>query len=88
MVSVSPSENVHSLSGVIDRDIMAADFLVSVFWSAMTSFRHDSILRPFPPGFIDEVGDRNKAPHAHKDIEKLVSTCSFLIMDASGVMGQ
>ena len=78
MVSVSPSKNVRSLSGVIDRDIMAADFLVSIFWSAMTSFRHDSILRPFPPGFNDEVGDRNIAPHAHKDIEKLVSVRTIL----------
>ena len=67
MESVCPSKNVHSLSGVIDGDIMAADFLVSVFWSAMTSFRHDSLLRPFPPVFVD---DRNK------DIEKLVSAIS------------
>lgn len=57
-----------SLSSVIARDMLAADLLVSMFWSAMTSFRHDSILRPFPPSFVDEES------HAgyHKNIEKLV----------------
>ena len=49
----------------LQRDILAADFLTSVFWSAMSSFRHDTILRPFPPMFL--TGE------VHKDIEGVVS---------------
>ena len=57
-----------SLSPLIDRDPLAADFLVSIFWSAMTSFRHDTVLRPFPPAFVDE--GHHAGPH--KNVEKLV----------------
>lgn len=65
----SSSGSLSSLSSVIDRDLLAADFLVSIFWSAMTSFRHDTILRPFPPGFVD---DQNLSTGSHKNLEKLV----------------
>ena len=74
MASKNPQHAQISLSDVIDRDIMAADFIVSMFWSAMTSFRHDSILRPFPEDFIDEVGAYGIKTAPHKDIETLVST--------------
>ena len=58
------------LSPIIDRDPLAADFLVSIFWSAMMSFRHDTVLRPFPPAFIDEQDPINTG--SHKNILKLV----------------
>ena len=40
----------------IHSDILAAEFLVGLFWSATNSFRHDSILRPFPAMFLEGGG--------------------------------
>lgn len=48
----------------LQRDLLATDFLTSLFWAAMSSFRHDTILRPFPPMFLSEEG--------HKDISGVV----------------
>ncbi len=45
-----------SVSEQIHKDILAAEFLVGLFWSATNSFRHDSILRPFPSMFIEGGG--------------------------------
>ena len=52
-ISFSPPPSV---SEQIHHDILAAEFLVGLFWSATNSFRHDSILRPFPPMYV-EGGD-------------------------------
>ena len=60
-----------ALSAVIDRDLLAADFLVSMFWSAMMSFRHDTVLRPFPPAFVDEHMQGSNTG-SHKNILELV----------------
>lgn len=47
--AVSPA----TVTELIHRDILAAEFLVGLFWSATNSFRHDTILRPFPPMFVE-----------------------------------
>lgn len=52
-ISFSPSPPV---SEQIHQDILAAEFLVGLFWSATNSFRHDSILRPFPPMYVEGGG--------------------------------
>ena len=52
----------------LKRDLLAADFLTSLFWSAMCSYRYDSILRPFPPTFVEDGNEEKK-------IEDLVSVC-------------
>lgn len=62
------------LSSLLDRDLLAADFLVGIFWSAMTSFRHDTILRPFPPSFVDE---RGLPSGSHKNMKELVRQCVY-----------
>ena len=49
----------------LSRDLTSCDFLLSVFWAAMTSYRHDTVLRPFPPDFV--LADNTK------DVEALVS---------------
>lgn len=64
------AEQLHS-------DILAAEFLVSLFWSATNSFRHDSILRPFPSFFIEGGVGGEVAEGGHKDIDGLVSTVVF-----------
>ena len=51
--------------GKIKEDPLAADLRWSLFYSALQSYKCDSVLRPFPPRFIDE-GDE-------KDIPALVS---------------
>ena len=46
------------------NESQGSDFLVSMLWAAMTSYRHDTVLRPFPPKY--QNGE-------HKNVEKLVS---------------
>lgn len=48
----------------LTNDLTASDLLVSLFWSALTSYRHDTVLRPFPQSFIVNETD--------KDIDGLV----------------
>ena len=33
------------------QDSLACDCLLSLFWAAMNSYRHDNLLRPYPPMF-------------------------------------
>lgn len=75
--STTPQETIIE---VLQRDILGAEFLLALFWSAMSSFRHDSILRPFPSMFLEgagvaEVGERSERSEREeqkKDIEGLV----------------
>ena len=74
--SILHSPSTHSVDTVarqLQRDILGGDFLVSLFWSAMNSFRHDSILRPFPPMFVESLSEEEEG---HKDIESVVSVCT------------
>lgn len=54
----------------IEADHLAADLRLSLFVSALKSYRHDSVLRPFPPSHLKEDGT--------KDARELAST-EFLI---------
>ena len=36
----------------VQSDPLAADLTLSLFAAAVHSYRHDSVLRPFPPAFI------------------------------------
>ena len=54
----------HLLVKLRKEELQSSDFLVSMFWAAMTSYRHDTVLRPFPPMY--QNGE-------NKNIEKLVS---------------
>lgn len=71
----SPQETINE---VLQRDILSAEFLMALFWSAMNSFRHDSILRPFPAMFLEdrvetaERSERSEREEQKKDIEGLV----------------
>ncbi|XP_065836845.1 protein mono-ADP-ribosyltransferase PARP16-like [Oscarella lobularis] len=40
------------LLAALEDDPSAADFAISAFQSALLSYRHDSILRPFPPQYM------------------------------------
>ena len=78
---VPPSSPQETTNEVLQRDILAAEFLMALFWSAMNSFRHDSILRPFPAMFLEdqveaaERSERSEREEQKKDIEGLVCLC-------------
>lgn len=42
----------------LETDLTAADFRWSLFIAALESYRHDSILRPFPSAFLED-GNKN-----------------------------
>lgn len=54
-----------AVTSTIKDDLLAADLKFSLFLAALQSYRHDSILRPFPSGFTSETGE--------KDFEALAS---------------
>ena len=72
--SEEPADLRDHVISQLNSDPLAAEFLLSVFWSAMSSFRHDTVLRPFPPGFTETSHDRSHdRSHDHKKkIEDLV----------------
>ena len=56
---------VDNVLSKVRKDAFAADLQISLFMSALHNYRHDSLLRPFPPGYLHENGEKN--------IEALVS---------------
>ena len=53
----------------LERDQRASDFLLGVFWAALSSYRHDTVLRPYPSEFVLSDGS--------KDVDRLVSPCDI-----------
>jgi poly[ADP-ribose] polymerase 16 len=56
----------------IKTDPLAADIQISLFYAALQSYRHDTVLRPFPNKYLLDHGqlrDHNQ----HKDYNKLAS---------------
>ena len=53
------------LLSALSTDMPASDCLVSLFWSALSNYRHDTVLRPFPSQYILTDGT--------KDVDGLVS---------------
>jgi len=50
----------------LEEDVLVADFRWSIFVAAASSYRHDSVLRPFPPMLLrrSSVSDEN-TPTSH-----------------------
>ena len=61
----------------LQRNLLGAEFLVGIFWAAANSFRHDSIVRPFPPMFVEGGAGSSSGEvrevEGRKDIEAVVS---------------
>lgn len=55
----------------INADPLSADLQWSLFKGALQSYRFDTVLRPFPPSFCLENGE--------KDIKRLVTTRIFIL---------
>jgi len=58
------------VKSLLAADILACDVQVSLFVAASQSYRQDTTLRPFPPMYINEEGER--------DIKSLMSSVSEL----------
>ena len=43
----------------LESDLQSADMQWSLFMSALESYRHDSILRPFPSAYVEDGGNKN-----------------------------
>ena len=43
----------------LETDLTSADMRWSLFFSALESYRHDSILRPFPSAYLEHEGSKN-----------------------------
>lgn len=54
--------NIEVIS-LLDNNPTSADFLISILWAASKSYKHDTLLRPFPPQYIKEE---------QKDVDTLV----------------
>ena len=48
---------------LLEEDVAAADFRWSILVAAASSYRHDSVLRPFPPMLLrrSDVNNRNES---------------------------
>lgn len=57
-MDVSREELKQIILGRIRQDPLAADLRWSFFLSALQSYRCDSVLRPFPPRYIDDDGEK------------------------------
>ncbi|KAL3866472.1 hypothetical protein ACJMK2_043767 [Sinanodonta woodiana] len=57
----------------IQDDVLATDLQWSLFVAALMSYRHDSVLRPFPPAFLNRHDEKDI-----KSLEKAVETVSTL----------
>ena len=62
---------------LLDKDPLSTDLLVSFLWAAATNYKHDTLVRPFPPQYLK--GE-------HKDIELLVSLCLFVFVGSQFYM--
>ena len=66
------AETAAKLSYVLHKladDLPAADLQLSLFVAAVSSYRHDTTVRPFPPMFMREV---NSISTDKRDIANLV----------------
>ncbi|XP_019855808.1 PREDICTED: mono [ADP-ribose] polymerase PARP16-like [Amphimedon queenslandica] len=50
---------VNELREALSKDMAGCDCLLSLFWSALSSYRHDTVLRPYPNQFILSNGDKD-----------------------------
>ena len=44
---------------LIQQDIKACDCLVGLFWCALSSYRHDTVLRPYPAQYTLSDGTKD-----------------------------
>ena len=55
--------SINEIISLLDNDPSSSDFLISILWAAATNYKHDTLLRPFPPQYIREE---------QKDVDTLV----------------
>lgn len=58
----------------IESDPLAADLTLSLFAAAVHSYRHDSVVRPFPPAFIKGGSEKDR-----KALERAISELPTIV---------
>ena len=56
----------------LEEDLSSVDFQLSLLVAALSSYKHDSLLKPFPPMFADEG-------YEFKDYASMVRSQTFAI---------
>lgn len=64
--NLSLVEKINRLKDIIAEDLSGQDLKWSLFIAASRTFKYDSCLKPFPPQYVTDFGE--------KDINRLVST--------------
>uniref|UniRef100_T1JDR7 Poly [ADP-ribose] polymerase n=1 Tax=Strigamia maritima TaxID=126957 RepID=T1JDR7_STRMM len=69
----------------VDTNHLSRDLLWNIFLSALNSYRHDTLVRPFPPFYIGESGEKDF--HMLKEIANSVTTLdSFPTTDCENLI--
>jgi len=68
-VKMTEQMKLDTILGQLGEDLLAADFRWSILVAAACSYRHDSVLRPFPPMLLRNADalDRNEDSSANSD---------------------
>ena len=61
------------IKGRLKVDPLAVDIQWSLLVAALASYRHDTVLRPFPPLFQTEITDNGHGTSESRDFKSLVS---------------
>lgn len=54
MADISKEDRIKDLVELLSADLLACDLKITIFISTLTSFKQDSLLKPFPQLFIEE----------------------------------
>lgn len=63
---IKKMEKLQEIKKTLKADFLASELKFSIFVAALKNYKHDFLIRPFPPDFIQD---------GEKNFEKLVRTC-------------
>ncbi|XP_013793980.1 mono [ADP-ribose] polymerase PARP16-like isoform X1 [Limulus polyphemus] len=75
------SESKYRVLEQLQSDPLASDLLWSLFCAAVESYRHDSILRPFPSAFLDERTREKDVEHLRTVVSSIPSFQELIVND-------
>jgi len=77
-MSTCDAVSLDDVRDMIGRDVPAADILFSVFYSAVRSYRRDTLVRPFPDHFKVEGSTEGGAAEDPHNFERLMEAAEAL----------
>ena len=84
------SERKREVLERLKRDLVAADFQCSLLAAAICSYRHSTVLKPFPPMYAKE-GENDQHDNGFKDLVRIhwmwtnVEYCNIYTLDENNV---